>query len=149
MSHSAPHPSHHTHPLTITFSPNTTTVHSSTQKQLKDFDNLTTQLLTQAEKEVLPQQEIQDTNARLELKEKQLKEIAEAMRSYSPVEELRKKYELEAKQAKEEAEKYRRDVMKKMQEELERRKAEQKKREGGEEEEDASSDAVSVFAGSD
>lgn len=99
------------------------------QKQLNDFDDLTKQLVSQAEREVLPQQEIEDTNERLKLKEKQLKEIAEAMRNYSPVDELRKKYELEAKEAAAEAEKYRREVMKKMQDELERRKAEQKKRE--------------------
>ena len=101
----------------------------SSQKQLNDFDNLTTQLVSQAEREVLPQQEIEDTNERLKLKEKQLREIAEAMRSYSPVDELKKKYELEAREAAAEAEKYLRGVMKKMQEELERRKAEQKKRE--------------------
>jgi uncharacterized coiled-coil DUF342 family protein len=77
------------------------------QNQLCDFDNLTTQLLAQAEKEVLPQQEISDTNERLNLKEKQLKEIAEAMRSFSPVDELKKKYAQEAKEAMDEAEKYR------------------------------------------
>ena len=61
--------------------------------QLKDFDNLTTQMLTQAEQEVTPQQEINQTHQRLQMKEKQLQELADAMRSYSPTEELYKQYE--------------------------------------------------------
>lgn len=99
------------------------------EKTLKDFDNLTTQLITQAEKETTPQQEVQQMYARLELKEKQLQELADAMKRYSPSEELYKQYQEEARLAMEEAKHYKNSIMKKMQEELERRKAEEKQRE--------------------
>lgn len=99
------------------------------QKTLKDFDNLTTQLISQAEKETTPQQEVQQMYARLELKEKQLQELADAMKKYSPSEELYKQYQEEARLAMEEANYFKNDVMKQMQEELERRKAEEKRRE--------------------
>lgn len=80
------------------------------QKALKDFDNLTTQLVAQAEKDVTPQMEIQQTHARLDLKEKQLHEMSDAMRKYSPSEEMYKKYEEEARLAAEEAKRYKNEV---------------------------------------
>jgi len=96
---------------------------------LKDFDNVTIKLLEQAEKETTPQQKIQETHARLQLKEKQLNELAEAMKQYSPKDVLYKKYQEDAHLATDEAKRYRDDVWKKMQEEFERRKAEQRERE--------------------
>lgn len=51
------------------------------------------------------------------------------MRNYSPLDELRQKYALDAKSAKDDMERYKQDVLKKMQEELERKKAEQKRKE--------------------
>lgn len=99
------------------------------QKQLEDFDELTATLSSQAEKQTTPQLEVQQTHARLSLKEKQLGDLADAMRKYSPTEALTKQYEAEARKAAEEARKYKEDVMKKMQAELERRKREQKERE--------------------
>lgn len=97
------------------------------QKSLKDFDNLTEQLISQAEKEVTPQQDIEQTHARLKLKEKQLQELADAMKKYSPTEALHKRYLEDAKLAAEEAERYKNDVLRKMREDLERRMAEQKR----------------------
>lgn len=90
---------------------------------------MTTKLLEQAEKEMTPQQKIHETHARLNLKDKQLNELADAMKQYSPKDALYKKYQEDAKLAKDEARRYHDDVFKKMQEEYERRRAEQKQRE--------------------
>lgn len=51
------------------------------------------------------------------------------MNGYCSVSELQRKYELDAKEAEEEAAKYKREMLNKMQLELEKRKAEQKIRE--------------------
>merc|ERR1711874_636823 len=99
------------------------------EKQLKDFDELTSKMGEKAERDLRPELDITETNARLELKEKQLQELAEAMKKFSPVDELKKKYADDAKKVKEELEKFKKDIMNKMQKELERRKEEQKKRE--------------------
>merc|ERR1712156_962 len=73
--------------------------------------------------------EIKETNARLTLKDKQLQELAEAMKRYSPVDELKKKYAGDARKVREEMEKFKKDTLNKMQKELDRRKEEQRKRE--------------------
>merc|ERR1711874_152948 len=99
------------------------------EKQLRDFDELTSKMGEKAERDLRPELDITETNARLELKEKQLQELAEAMKKFSPVDELKKKYADDAKKVKEELEKFKKDIMNKMQKELERRKEEQKKRE--------------------
>lgn len=72
-----------------------------------------------------PQQEIQQTHQRLNLKEKQLQELADAMKTFSPAEELNKQYAEQAKLTSEEARKYKEDMYRKLQEELARRKEEQ------------------------
>ena len=56
-------------------------------------------------------------------------ELADAMRKFSPVDELRKKYAEEAKKAKEEMDCYKKEVLSKMKKELDRQKEEQRKRE--------------------
>lgn len=99
------------------------------QKQLADFDELTERMVDRAVKNILPELDIAETNARLDLKDKQLQELAAAMRKYSPVDELRKKYEEEARKNREEMEKFKKDVINKMQKELERQKEERRKRE--------------------
>lgn len=96
------------------------------QQELSGFDDHTTQLLERAEQEVSPQQEIQQTHQRLNLKEKQLQELADAMKTFSPAEELNKQYAEQAKLASEEARKYKEDMYRKLQEELARRKEEQR-----------------------
>ena len=90
--------------------------------QLTDFDNLTKQLVERAEKNLLPRLDIEETNARLTLKEKQLKDLAEAMRTLTPVEALSQQYEEDARKAEEEARRYRDDILKKMNQELELQK---------------------------
>lgn len=78
--------------------------------------------MERAEQEVSPQQEIQQTHQRLNLKEKQLQELADAMKTFSPAEQ----YAEQAKLASEEARKYKEDMYRKLQEELARRKEEQR-----------------------
>ena len=96
------------------------------QQELGEFDDHTVQLLERAEQEVSPQQVIQQTHQRLNLKEKQLQELADAMKTFSPTEELHKQYAEQAKLASEEARKYKEDMYRKLQEELARRKEEQR-----------------------
>jgi uncharacterized protein YeaO (DUF488 family) len=83
-------------------------------------------MLEKAEQDVSPQQEIKQTHDRLNLKEKQLQELADAMKTFSPSDELQKQYAEQAKLAAEEARKYKEDMYRKLQEELERRKEEQR-----------------------
>ncbi len=47
------------------------------QSQLKDFDSLTAQLIAAAEKDIQPMMEVEHIHERLNLREKQLKELAE------------------------------------------------------------------------
>merc|ERR1712039_891295 len=98
-------------------------------KQLKDFDELSARMGEKAEKDLLPEFEIKETNARLTLKDKQLQELAEAMKRCSPVDELKKKYAEDARKVREEMEKFKKDTLNKMQKELDKRKEEQRKRE--------------------
>ena len=90
--------------------------------QLADFDHLTEELVLKAEKDLLPQLEIEETNARLSLREKQLKELADAMKRLTPEEELHKQYADDAQKAEEEAKKYKDDNFRRMQEEMDERK---------------------------
>lgn len=90
--------------------------------QLADFDNLTEQLVLKAEKDLLPRLEIEETNARLLLREKQLKELADAMKTLTPVDELTQQYANDAQKAEEEAKRYREEMLKRMQEEMEEKK---------------------------
>jgi len=99
------------------------------QRQRRDFDKLTQQLVDQAEKDIVPRKEIEQTHQRLELKEKQLGELSDAMKTYSPSEEMKKKYAEEARLAALEAERFRNDVLRRMEEEFERKKREEKERE--------------------
>ena len=99
------------------------------QRQRKEFDKLTEQLVEQAEKDIKPKTETEQTYKRLELKERQLGELSDAMQTYSPSEELKKKYLEEARLAVLEAQKFRDDILKRMQEELERKKREEKEKE--------------------
>ena len=63
------------------------------------------------------------------LKEKQLRELAEAMRTLSPEEALGLQYEDQARKAAEEAARYNEETVARMREEMERAKAERLRRE--------------------
>ena len=56
------------------------------QKQLAEFDKITAQRKEQATKDCLPGIEVKQAHARLAMRERQLKELAEAMRDLSPEE---------------------------------------------------------------
>jgi len=99
------------------------------KRQRKDFDALTKQLADQAEKNVTPEVECQQTYKRLALKEKQLTELSDAMTVYTPSEKLKKKYAEEAKMAALQARQFKDDVLRKMQAEFEQRKREEKEKE--------------------
>ncbi|XP_070551144.1 golgin subfamily A member 6-like protein 25 isoform X1 [Ptychodera flava] len=53
------------------------------KKQLSDFDKITAQKIEQAEKDILPGLDVKHAHERLALKEKQLRELADAMRDMS------------------------------------------------------------------
>ncbi|KAH3750553.1 hypothetical protein DPMN_185080 [Dreissena polymorpha] len=99
------------------------------KRQRLDFDKLTEKLVQQAEKDITPKMEIQQTHQRLELKGKQLQELSDAMQAYSPSEEMKQKYAEEARLAALEAERFRNEVLRKMEEEFARRKKEEEERE--------------------
>lgn len=89
---------------------------------LSDFDELTEVLLLKADKDILPQLEIEDTNSRLLLREKQLNDLADAMKKLTPAEELQQQYTEDAKKAEEEAKRYQDEVLRKMREEMEEKR---------------------------
>ena len=55
---------------------------------MNDFDTLTPKLVEQAERDALPLVEAEDLNKRLELKERQLKELVDAFDRLNPEEAL-------------------------------------------------------------
>ena len=90
---------------------------------------MTAQLITQAEKDLLPYLDVEEMNSRFTLKERQLQEIADSMKSLNPKDVLIQQYENEARQAAEEAQKHRDSKLKQMHEEMERLKAERLRKE--------------------
>ena len=70
--------------------------------------------------------QVDQTTARLVLKEKHVGELAEAMRNYSPQQALIKQYEQEHKEAQEACRKYEQEVGKSSREELNRKKEEKR-----------------------
>ena len=83
---------------------------------MTDFDELTQRLISRAEQDVMPHIMISHANDRLALKEKQLQELAEAMRKLDPKSSVLDQYENDAKQAAEEARLHRERTLKEMQE---------------------------------
>lgn len=73
--------------------------------------------------------ETTQTHQRLELKEKQLQELSDAMQTYNPKDEIKKKYAEEARLAALEAQRFRDEILRKMQAEFEKRKKEEEERE--------------------
>ena len=78
---------------------------------------------------MLPKMEVEQTYQRLDMKTKQLNELADAMKTYSPSEEIAKKYAEEARLAALEAQKFRDEVLRKIEEEMARRKKIEKEKE--------------------
>ena len=101
----------------------------SQQRQRKEFDKLTAQLAEQAEKDMLPKLEVEQTYQRLDMKTKQLNELSDAMKTYSPSEEIAKKYAEEARMAALEAQKFKDEVLRRIEEEMERLKKLERERE--------------------
>ena len=60
--------------------------------QLSDFDQLTSQLIDQAERRIEPYLNVEHTNSRLALREKQLQELNDAMRNLNPKDVLLEQY---------------------------------------------------------
>lgn len=85
--------------------------------------------MEQAEKDVRPITETKQTHQRLELREKQLQELSDAMQTYNPKEEIRQKYAKDSEKASIEFQKFKGDVMFRMQEDFEKRKKEEEERE--------------------
>ncbi|CAH1270801.1 Hypp4442 [Branchiostoma lanceolatum] len=100
------------------------------KKQLSDFDKRTSALLAEAEKDVLPSLQIDHAHARLELREKQLKELADAMKNLSPEQAaLIEEYAQDAEKAAEAARDFRETKMKELNQEMERIKEEKRRKE--------------------
>ena len=66
---------------------------SKHQSELVEFDALSKKLIEATEADLLPQIEVEQVNARLQLKGKQLNELADAMNTYTPGELLVKQYQ--------------------------------------------------------
>ncbi|XP_030833415.1 uncharacterized protein LOC753555 [Strongylocentrotus purpuratus] len=98
------------------------------QKQLAEFDRGSAQKIEQAVKDCLHALEVKQAQARLSLKEKQLQELAEAMRDLSPEEALVQQYTELAEKAAADAQKFRETKVAQMQGELDSIKAEKKRR---------------------
>lgn len=85
--------------------------------------------MEQAEKDMRPVTETKQTHQRLELREKQLQELSGAMQTYNPKEEIRQKYAQDAEKASREFQRFKEDVMCRVQEDFEKRKKEEEERE--------------------
>ncbi|XP_078608959.1 uncharacterized protein LOC144880579 isoform X5 [Branchiostoma floridae x Branchiostoma japonicum] len=100
------------------------------KKQLADFDKRTAALLAEAEKDVLPSLQIDHAHARLELREKQLKELADAMKNLSPEQAaLIEEYAQDAEKAAEAARDFRETKMKELNQQMEKIKEEKRRKE--------------------
>ncbi|CAH1789583.1 unnamed protein product [Owenia fusiformis] len=100
------------------------------QREIAEFDSLTPQMIATAERDTARHLQAKHTNSRLELKEKQLRELADAMKIYTPEEKLQEEYAERAKQAAEEAKRYREETLRKMNDNLKHMKDEAEKKEG-------------------
>lgn len=98
--------------------------------QLHDFDTLTKQLVAQAERDILPFINVDQSEARLLMKERHLAELSDLMKKHSQKPELVKQYEADAEHAREQARRFA-EIARKSREEFERMKA--KKRQLAEE----------------
>ena len=89
---------------------------------MSDYDELTQRLIERAEKDMAPQVLISHASDRLELKERQLRELAEAMRRLDPRNSAIEDFEREAAAAAAEAKAYREKTLKEMQQAAEEEK---------------------------
>lgn len=98
------------------------------KQQMREYDSLTDKMIASAGNEVEPQIEIEQTNARLTLKEKHVRELANAMNLIDLEADVKAEYEKAARDAEEEARRFRESTMVRMQKELEEQKAEARKK---------------------
>ena len=99
------------------------------KKQLAEYDKKTQEILEEVVSKVIPDMEIRYSEKVLSLREKQIKEIANAMEEMSPEEALVQSYQEEADKAAKEAEKYRKEVINAGEKKLAAMKEERRKRE--------------------
>lgn len=99
------------------------------KKQLAEYDKKTQELLDEVASKVAPDMDIRYSERVLSLRERQIKEIANAMEEMSPEEALVKSYQEEADRAAQEAEKYRKEVIEAGEKKLAAMKEERRKRE--------------------
>lgn len=99
------------------------------KKQLAEYDRETQELLDEVASKLVPDLDIRYSEKVLSLRERQIKEIANAMKEMSPEEALVKSYQKEVERAAQEAEKYRKEVVETGEKKLAAMKEERKKRE--------------------
>ena len=106
----------------------------SLQSELNRFDELTQRLLQRAEQDLEPQLMIYHATERLALKERQLRELADAMKRLDPKSTVIEQYESDATAAETETKAYRAKTLAEMElateEEQERLRKKREKRDG-------------------
>ena len=81
------------------------------KKRVSDFDKSTQEILESVSAKVSPEKDIQYSADVLALRERHIKELAEAMEQFSPELTLVKSYAIEAERTKKEAERYRKEMI--------------------------------------
>lgn len=81
------------------------------KKQIAAFDKETEQVLDQADKDAVPSLEVKHAHQRLELRERQLNELAGSMRDFLTKDDLVKQYTDQAEKATEAASEFRQRTM--------------------------------------
>ena len=99
------------------------------KKQLAEYDRGTQELLEEVASKVNPDMDIRYSEQVLSLRERQIKEIANAMQEMSPEEALVQSYQEEADRAAQETEKYRKEVIEAQEKKLAQLREEREKRE--------------------
>ena len=99
------------------------------KKKLAEFDKNTQELVDAIPKEVTPEMDVHYNEQVLALRERQIRELADAMQQLSPEEALIRSYTEEAEKAAREAERYRKEVVETREKKLAQLKEERKQRE--------------------
>ena len=97
--------------------------------QLAEYDKKTSQLLEDVSSTINPDMDFRYSEKVLALRERQIKEIANAMQEMSPEEAVVKSYQKEAERAAQEAEQYRKEVIEASEKKIAALKEERKQRE--------------------
>lgn len=99
------------------------------KRQLAGFDKVTTETIDEITSKPNPELELKYNSQVLTARERQIKELAQAMSEYSPEQALVKSYEAEAQKATEEAEKFRQEVVESREKKLAELKEERRQKE--------------------